>query len=164
MEKINLNELADYEEDAKGLSNFQKPYLPPSLLGLAITLGGFVLLISEMEASHYYRGEKAGTMDLIWFRFEKMMHAAGSISATTSYLPTFIFVAGLLIFLATMFVMSRATPVSSISGQKMEKYWNANPDRGAREIIYVDRPSKTYFRRVFASSGGPRQPSVPFYS
>jgi hypothetical protein len=162
MTSIDLRELAGYQEDAKGLSNFQRPYLIPSLLGIVIALGGFVLMIAEMEASHYYSGQKAGTLDLIWFRYEKLVHGASFLSGVSSYLPTALFASGLLIFAGTMFCMAKATPVSSISKQKMEKYWNANPKRGAREIIYVDRPSKTYFRRVFASQGR-GVPSAPFY-
>jgi hypothetical protein len=162
MESIDLKELSGYEEDAKGLSNFQRPYLIPSLLGMAVALGGFVLMIAEMEASHYYRGQKAGTLDLIWFRYEKLVHGASFLSGVSSYLPAALFVSGLLIFAGTMFCMATATPVSSISKQRMEKYWNANPKRGEREIIYVDHPSRTYFRRVFASRGR-GGPSAPFY-
>jgi hypothetical protein len=57
LETIDLNELQGYEEDTKGLRDFQRPYLFPSLLGMATVLTGFVLAISEMQASHYYRGQ-----------------------------------------------------------------------------------------------------------
>jgi S-adenosylmethionine:diacylglycerol 3-amino-3-carboxypropyl transferase len=69
-----------------------------------------------------------------------------------AYLPAAFFVGGLLFLAGTILCMGRATPVSSISGAKMEKYWNANAAPGVREIIYVDRQSRTYFRRVFATS------------
>jgi len=153
MDKINLDELSGYQEDKKGLSDFQRPYLIPSLLGFAIAIAGFILLIAEMDASHYHRGGEISFLDRIWFHFEKLTREVGVASGVHGYLPATIFAGGLALLAVTMFFMSLATPISSISNMKMEKYWNANPDPGSTEIIYVDRSSKTYFRRVFARCG-----------
>jgi hypothetical protein len=162
MDNINLEELSGYQEDEKGLRDFQRPYLIPSLLGMAIALTGFVLMISEMEASHHYRGQELTFLDKVWFHFEKVMQEAGVAPGVHGYLPAAFFAGGLILLSATMLVMARATPVSSISKNKMEKYWNANPDPGVTEIIYVDRSSRTYFRRVFATRGrGPNTPPIP---
>jgi hypothetical protein len=162
MESINLEELSGYQEDKKGLRDFQRSYLILSLLGMAIALTGFVLMISEMEASHYYRGQEFTFLDKVWFHFEKVTQEAGVTPGVHWYLPVALFSGGLLISLATMLVMARSTPVSSISKNKMEKYWNANPDPGVSEIIYVDRFSRTYFRRVFATRGrGPNTLPIP---
>jgi hypothetical protein len=125
---------------------------------MALALTGFVLMLAEMEASHYHRGEEVSFLDKVWFHFERVTKQAGVDSGVHWYLPAAFFAGGLIISLATMLVMARATPVSSISKNKMEKYWNANPDPGVTEIIYIDRSSKTYFRRVFAARG--RGPNV----
>ncbi len=150
MDKINLDELSDYQEDLKGLSNFQRSYLIPSLLGFAIAVAGFILVIAEMEASHYHRGAQVTFLDNVWFHFEKITKEVGVASGVNACLPAAIFAGGLALLAVTMFFMSLVTPISSISSLKMEKYWNANPRPGDREIIYVDRSSKTYFRRVFS--------------
>ena len=154
MNSIDLQNLSGYQEDPKGLRDFQRPYLAPSLAGVVIALAGFVLLISEMEASHYYRGQQMGFLDKLWFGFQKLAKGAGVQAGVDWFIPPTIFIGGLLLAGLTMLVMSRATPVSSISNLKMEKYWNANADPGCTEIVYVDRSSKTYFRRVFVRRGG----------
>jgi hypothetical protein len=152
LKTIDLNELAGYEEDAKGLRDFQRAYLFPSLLGLAVTLGGFFLVIAEMQASHLYRGQTPGFLQRVWLSFESAAPGIGLHPPLQAYLPAALFVGGLLFLAGTMLIMARATPVSGVSGEKMEKYWNADAAPGVREIIYVDRESHTYFRRVFATS------------
>jgi len=159
MESINLEDLFDYQEDKKGLRDFQRPYLIPSLLGMALAIAGFLLMIAEMEASHYHRGGEVTLLDKLWFHFEKITNEAGVGLGIHGYLPASIFAGGLILFAATILFMALATPVSSISKIKMEKYWNANPEVGETEMIYVDRSSKTYFRRVFAASN--RGPDIP---
>jgi len=162
MDSINLEELSGYQEDEQGLRDFQRPYLIPSLLGMVIALTGFILMIAEMETSHHYRGQEITFLDKVWFHFENVTKEAGIDSGIHWYLPAAFFAGGLLLSLATMFVMALATPLSSVSKNKMEKYWNANPDPGVTEIIYVDRSSRTYFRRVFAArSRGPNTPAIP---
>ncbi len=159
MDRINLEDLSDYQEDKKGFRDFQRPYLIPSLLGMAMALLGFLLTIAEMEASHYHHGGEVTFLDKLWLHFEGITNEAGISLGLHRYLPVIIFVGGLALFAITMLVMALATPVSSISKMKMKKYWNANPEPGVREIIYVDRSSKTYFRRVFAARN--RGPNMP---
>jgi hypothetical protein len=153
MDKISLEELSGYQKDDKGLRDFQRAYLLPSLLGVVIAIMGFVLMIAEMDASHYYRGGEVTFLDKVWFQFESLTRQAGIGAGVHRYLPAAVFIGGLAFLALTMLCMGLATPVSSISREKMEKYWNANPDPGQTEIIYVDRSSKTYFRRVFATLG-----------
>jgi len=157
MESINLAELSGYQEDAETLSKFQRPYLAPSLLSMGIALLGFLLFISEMEATHYYLGQTPGFLQELWFHVEGLLKPTGASPLLRACLPGILFFGGVIAGFLTMFAMSRATPISCVSGQRMEKYWNATPDRpGDREIVYVDRSSRTYFRRVFASTSGTR--------
>lgn len=159
MDTISLDELSGYREDEQGLRNFQRPYLLPSLLGMAVAIAGFILMIAEMEASRYYRNAPLTFLDKVWFQFESLTREVGIGVGIHWYLPAGIFIAGVGLLALTMLVMAASTPVSSISNLKMEKYWNANPDPGASEMIYVDRSSRTYFRRVFATRG--RGPNIP---
>ena len=157
MDKINLAELSGYQEDLETLQKFQRPYLLPSLAGMVLALFGFLLFISEAQASHFHRGQQPGFLDTVWFDFENTLKGFGASPLLISWLPAIIFFGSLAALATTMFVMSQVTPISCVSGQRMEKYWNATPDRtGDREIVYVDRTSRTYFRRVFASTSGPR--------
>ena len=159
MNSIKLEELSDYSEDKKGLGDFQRTYLFPSLLGIVIALTGFLLIIAEMEASHHQHGTNATLLDKLWVSFEKMTSETGVGTGIHWYLPGAVFAAGLILCAITMLLMSLATPVSSISKMKMEKYWNADAEPGVSEIIYVDRSSRTYFRRVYAARNrGPRFP------
>jgi hypothetical protein len=159
MDKIDLAELSGYQEDFETLNKFQRPYLLPSLGAIILALCGFLLFIAEMQASHFQRGQKAGSLDTVWFDYEGALKGVGAPGSLISCLPAILFFGGLAAFATTMFVMSRATPVSCVSGQRMEKYWNATPDQPSdREIVYVDRTSRTYFRRVFSSTSGPRTP------
>jgi hypothetical protein len=72
MDSIDLQDFSGYQEDPKGLRDFERPYLIPSLLGMAIAIAGFLLMIAEMEASHYHRGGKVTLLDKLWFRFERI--------------------------------------------------------------------------------------------
>jgi hypothetical protein len=157
MDKIDLAELSGYQEDFETLNKFQRPYLLPSLGAIILALCGFLLFIAEMQASHFQRGQQAGFLDTVWFDFVSTLKSVGVSGSLISCLPAIVFFGSLAAFATTMFIMSRVTPVSCISGQRMEKYWNATPDQpGDREIVYVDRTSRTYFRRVFSSTSGPR--------
>jgi len=157
MDKIDLAELSGYQEDIETLQKFQRPYSLPSLGAVVFALCGFLLFISEMQASHFQRGQLSGILDTVWIDFAGAFKGVGAPGALISCLPAILFFGGLAAFATTMFVMSQATPVSCVSGQRMEKYWNATPDRpGDREIVYVDRTSRTYFRRVISSTSGPR--------
>jgi hypothetical protein len=157
MDSIDLAELSGYQEDKETLNKFQRPYLAPSLTAFVVALFGFLLTFAEMQSSNYYHGEPTGFLDRIWFHFEGTLARAGAPPLVISSLPPTLFFGGLAAFTTVIFAMSRAIPVSCVSGQRMEKYWNATPDRpGDREIVYVDRSSRTYFRRVFVSTSGPR--------
>jgi len=165
MESIDLAELAGYREDADGLRNFQRPYLLPCLGAMAIAMAGFILMISEMEAGHYHRGSVPSALDKIWFQFQKFELEMGAMPKSLGYIPVVIFLTGLLICAGTMAYMALASPPSSVPNGKMERYWNANPaSPGDKEIVYVDRAARTYFRRVFVSRSGPRTPGSPWVS
>lgn len=153
MDKINLKELSGYQVDENGLRDFERPYFVPSLLAVGITIAGFVLMIGEMESAHFHQDAEISLLNRFWFYFERTTHAAGVSLGICRYLPAVLFVGGLVLFLAIMVRMALATPLSRVSNKKMEKYWNANPDPGCTEVIYVDRFSKTYFRRIFARRG-----------
>jgi hypothetical protein len=163
MGSIDLAELTGYREDAEVLRKFQRPYLLPCIGAMVIAIAGFVLMISEMEASHYHHGSIPNVLDKIWFQFQRFGLGMGAMPQSLDYLPIIIFAAGLLIFAGTMTYMAMASPPSSIPNVKMERYWNANPDRpGDKEIVYVDRAAQTYFRRVFVSRSGPRTSTAPW--
>jgi hypothetical protein len=149
MKTITLDELAGYREDPKSLRNFERAYLPPSLLGVIFIVAGLVLFVAESNSGH--SAFKGGFTDAIWIRFKELLGNLGIPVAFQAYAPFAIFSCGVLLFLGTILWMRMATPRSAVSGLKMEKYSNASPTPGVSEIIYVDRSSKTYFRRVFAT-------------
>ena len=57
------------------------------------------------------------------------------------------------IYILVIFAMYRATPISSHTGRPMEKFRYMGDDAASLEVAYVDRDSKTYFRRVFLKRG-----------
>jgi len=156
MNTIRLDELDGYTEDPQALRRFERPYLIPSLAGFVVALIGLVLLIAEMQASHYYRGQSAGILDRLWFKFVQVALQNGLNLGERDAAPVVVFVGGLLILAGTVLRQALATPNASLPGTRMEKYLNADAPPGNKEIIYVDRAARTYFRRLFINRSGPR--------
>jgi hypothetical protein len=150
MKSITLQEISGYQEDKKGLSNFQRPFLIPSLLGLAIALAGFVLFIASCDSRQV--SSPPGFMNKLWAHAERLMTQVGIAREWHGAVPIIFFFGGILFLFLTTFCMRWATPKSGISGMKMEKYWNADAPPGVREIIYIDRSSRTFFRRVVSTT------------
>jgi len=150
MDMIDLRDIPGFERDDQALRDFERPFLLPSLLGLAMTLSGMLLLIAE-DTSSNRRPVEETFLNRIWSEFKNGATDLGLGPTTINYLPITFFFGGMVLFLITILCMARSTPISKRSNQKMEKYWNAHPDPGSKEMVYVDRPSRTFFTRVFST-------------
>lgn len=159
MDKIRLKELSEYREDATGLRNFQRPYFAAAFLGVILAIAGFILIVAEIEARGGHHGWDLTVMGKVWLRFEQLINQASMNPEIHWYVPAALFLIGLGVFLSTMVSMALATPTSRVSGEKLEKYWSADAESGSKEIVYVDRSAKTYFRRVYVRR--PKPSNIP---
>jgi Zn-dependent membrane protease YugP len=115
-----------YSEDSQRLTEFERPYLIPKILGISAFVICFTLLMV---------GSVNGKVGMI---------KVGMISVPVA----------LLFLLATMLVLHLSRPKSKLTGKPLIKYKNRFPAPSVLlELIYVCPDSKIFFRRVYAMRG-----------
>jgi hypothetical protein len=161
MESINLDDLAGFQEDAQARRDFERPYFLPSFSGFLMALVALPLMFGEMGADPYGAKQRS-FLSSVWFQCDATARQFAAFKNIHGWLPGILFGLGFLIFMVTSSFLNRAVPVSRVSGQKLEKYWNAKPLLpGNREIVYVDRAARTYFIRVARNIGFRRNGAAP---